>query len=57
MSVQVESEYASWTFILIFMAVLVCWTFLNTKILGPRRDAFDSYPYVFLNLILSMIAA
>jgi uncharacterized membrane protein len=30
---------------------------LNTEILGPRHDAFDPYPYVFLNLILSMIAA
>ena len=47
----------SWTFILMFMAVLVCWTFLNTEILGPRKDAFDPYPYIFLNLILSMIAA
>ena len=47
----------SWTFILIFMAVLVCWTFLNTEILGPRKDAFDPYPYIFLNLLLSMIAA
>jgi uncharacterized membrane protein len=33
------------------------WTFLNTEILGPRKDAFDPYPYVFLNLILSMLAA
>jgi uncharacterized membrane protein len=47
----------SWTFILIFMSVLVAWAFLNTEILGPRKDAFDPYPYVFLNLILSMIAA
>ena len=47
----------SWTFILIFLAVLVGWTFLNTKILGPRKDAFDPYPYLFLNLLLSMIAA
>ena len=30
---------------------------LNTEILGPKAEAFDPYPYVFLNLILSMLAA
>jgi uncharacterized membrane protein len=47
----------SWTFILSFGVVLVSWAFLNTEILGPHQNAFDPYPYVFLNLILSMIAA
>jgi uncharacterized membrane protein len=30
---------------------------LNTEILGPRHEAFDPYPYVFLYLALSMLAA
>ncbi|NMG37051.1 DUF1003 domain-containing protein [Azoarcus sp. TTM-91] len=47
----------SWTFILLFIALLAFWALLNTEILGPRHDAFDPYPYVFLNLILSMLAA
>lgn len=47
----------SWPFIITFMVVMVAWTLLNTAILGPRRDAFDPYPYVFLNLMLSMLAA
>ena len=47
----------SWTFILIFAVWLVFWAVLNTEILGPRNQAFDPYPYVFLNLILSMLAA
>jgi uncharacterized membrane protein len=47
----------SWTFIFIFIAWLVFWTVLNTEILGPHHDAFDPYPYIFLNLILSMLAA
>ena len=46
----------SWTFILLFAAWLVFWAVLNTEILGSR-NAFDPYPYIFLNLILSMIAA
>lgn len=47
----------SWTFIIIFLVGLMSWAFLNTEILGPRAEAFDPYPYVFLNLILSMLAA
>lgn len=47
----------SWTFIIIFGSGLILWTFLNTEILGPRMTAFDPYPFIFLNLILSMLAA
>ncbi|MEQ1602410.1 MAG: DUF1003 domain-containing protein [Methylophilaceae bacterium] len=47
----------SWTFIIIFFVGLLTWAFLNTEILGPRHQAFDPYPYVFLNLVLSMLAA
>ena len=47
----------SWSFILTFLASLLVWAFINTEILGPRHEAFDPYPYVFLNLILSIIAA
>ena len=47
----------SWTFIILFILALLVWAFLNTEILGPRHTAFDPYPYVFLNLILSMLAA
>lgn len=47
----------SWSFIIIFAAVLLVWAYLNTEVLGPRDEAFDPYPYVFLNLVLSMLAA
>ena len=47
----------SWTFILLFLAFLLFWAVLNTEILGPRNKAFDPYPYIFLNLFLSMLAA
>ena len=46
----------SWPFILMFLALLVIWAVLNTEILGPLR-AFDPYPFIFLNLLLSMLAA
>ncbi|MBB5018840.1 putative membrane protein [Chitinivorax tropicus] len=45
----------SWTFITMFGAFLLGWAILNTDIL--RDHAFDPYPYVFLNLVLSMLAA
>jgi uncharacterized membrane protein len=47
----------SWKFILMLAGSLVIWALLNTEILGPRNEAFDPYPYVFLNVILSMLAA
>ncbi|MDF1505193.1 DUF1003 domain-containing protein [Roseisolibacter sp. H3M3-2] len=54
---RVAAFGGSWTFIGLFAAFMVVWAVLNTAILGPLRDAFDPYPYVFLNLMLSMLAA
>src|ERR1700686_1724313 len=44
----------SWTFIIIFLSVLVVYTAINI-ILG--RSAWDPYPFILLNLFLSMLAA
>lgn len=57
LSDQIAAFGGSWTFIIGFLIFLVCWSILNTVILEPRSLEFDPYPYVFLNLILSMIAA
>lgn len=54
---NVAKVAGSWSFIIIFMLCLLVWAFLNTEVLGPRHEAFDPYPYVFLNLVLSMLAA
>lgn len=45
----------SWGFIISFMVFLLMWVIINTIILTTR--AFDPYPFIFLNLILSMLAA
>ncbi|MGB3877555.1 DUF1003 domain-containing protein [Shinella zoogloeoides] len=45
----------SWAFIIGFLAFLVVWTIANTLLL--TKDAFDPYPFIFLNLVLSMLAA
>ncbi len=54
---QVAAVGGSWGFILTFLAVLVAWMLLNTDILARWDLAFDPYPYIFLNLMLSMLAA
>ena len=45
----------SWGFIIAFLIFLAIWATANTILL--TRDAFDPYPFIFLNLLLSMIAA
>jgi uncharacterized membrane protein len=47
----------SWTFITIFAAIMVVWIGLNSFILIKHDKAFDPYPYILLNLFLSMLAA
>jgi CRP/FNR family cyclic AMP-dependent transcriptional regulator len=47
----------SWAFIFSFGAVLVAWVALNTVFLTAGRGAFDPYPFILLNLFLSMLAA
>lgn len=45
----------SWIFIVGFLLFLAAWALLNT-VLG-KSAVIDPYPFVFLNLILSMLAA
>jgi uncharacterized membrane protein len=45
----------SWVFILGFLAFLFIWTIANAFMLGQK--SFDPYPFIFLNLVLSMLAA
>lgn len=47
----------SWTFIILFGVVLICWVILNSVILANYNKAFDPYPYILLNLFLSMLAS
>lgn len=54
---KVAAVGGSWRFIFGFLALLLGWMLLNTEILSAWKLAFDPYPYIFLNLMLSMIAA
>jgi uncharacterized membrane protein len=45
----------SWTFILLFGAILIGWMIVDVLMLRSR--AFDPYPFILLNLVLSTLAA
>ncbi len=51
---RVASFGGSWTFIILFLIVLVIYSAANV-FLG--RSAWDPYPFILLNLFLSMLAA
>jgi uncharacterized membrane protein len=56
---KVASFGGSWTFIITFGVILLTWVVLNSIVLARARSggAFDPYPYILLNLFLSMLAA
>lgn len=48
----------SWGFIIAFGVILAAWVGLNTVgLVRLGQKAFDPYPFIFLNLMLSMLAA
>ena len=51
---HVASFGGSWKFIIMFGVFLGVWVALNLVL---ARAAFDPYPFIFLNLMLSMLAA
>jgi len=57
LSDRVASVGGSWGFIIVFALVLFSWMLLNSEVLTRFDAAFDPYPFIFLNLILSTLAA
>jgi uncharacterized membrane protein len=53
---RVAEVGGSWRFVIGFGVFLLVWALLNIVIL-QGQDRFDPYPFIFLNLILSMLAA
>jgi uncharacterized membrane protein len=47
----------SWTFILSFLVVLTAYVGVNVLLLSTRGKTWDPYPFILLNLFLSMLAA
>ncbi len=53
-----RNAMGSWPFVFGFFAVMIIWALTNTWLLEHvlRHKAFDPYPYILLNLFLSMMA-
>ena len=49
---RVAAFGGSWPFIIAFGVFLAGWTVLNLLL---SKEAFDPYPFIFLNLVLSML--
>jgi uncharacterized membrane protein len=54
---RVATFGGSWTFISLFGIVLFAWIAVNWFLLLKLNRTFDPYPYILLNLVLSMLAA
>lgn len=54
---RVATFGGSWTFIFAFFSFLLIWVALNSYILVFVKTPFDPYPFILLNLFLSMLAA
>jgi len=59
---KVASFGGSWSFIFLYGGALLIWIAMNTFLLahyghGENGAQFDPYPYILLNLVLSMTAA
>jgi uncharacterized membrane protein len=55
LSDRIAAFGGSWTFIIFFSVVLLLWVVANSFLLATR--AFDPYPYILMNLVLSALAA
>ncbi|MGN6692500.1 MAG: DUF1003 domain-containing protein [Sphingopyxis sp.] len=54
---RVAAIGGSWAFIIGFAIVLFVWMLINSKALQGLGLSFDPFPFIFLNLMLSMLAA
>ncbi len=55
---RMRNIMGSWPFVFAFFAVMIAWAGVNTLLLQRviHHRAFDPYPYILLNLFLSMLA-
>lgn len=54
---RVAAFGGSWPFIILFLSVLAAWVVLNSIVLARYGKEFDPFPYILLNLFLSMLAS
>lgn len=54
MADKIAAFGGSWTFIIIFFSILLVWMAINIALMS---HAFDPFPFILLNLVLSCLAA
>jgi len=47
----------SWTFIILFLSTMTAYVILSIILVATRGSSWDPYPFILLNLFLSMLAA
>ncbi len=57
LSDRIAAFGGSWSFIMIFGAAIATWVMANVLLYARSGSSFDPYPFILLNLFLSMIAA
>ena len=56
---KVRNGMGSWPFVASFLGIMAVWAVVNTALhlgSGHGKNGFDPYPYILLNLMLSMVA-
>ena len=55
---RMRNIMGSWRFVFSFFAVMIVWAIVNVYVLRhvAHHKAFDPYPFILLNLFLSMLA-
>jgi uncharacterized membrane protein len=56
---RMRNGLGSWIFVAVFIAVMISWAVANSvfRLAGTNgKHGFDPYPYILLNLFLSMLA-
>ncbi len=55
---RMRNMMGSWPFVFSFFGIMALWVIVNTILLAHvlHHKAFDPYPYILLNLFLSMLA-
>ena len=53
---KMRNGMGSWTFVFCFFGFMLLWVFINSVLHLGGGNGFDQYPYILLNLFLSMLA-
>jgi len=55
---RMRNTMGSWPFVFCFFGVMILWALVNTLLLSRvlHHNSFDPFPYILLNLFLSMLA-